>query len=191
MRRQTFDAGYLERLARADRNTEQDFAEYFGELLALKLRGRLRAPEVVADVIQETLLRVIKAVRRGGIDSPAGLGSFVNTTCNNVLFEIYRQESRFCDPLLDEVTGDAGPEQALATAEEQQQVRVVLGGLPEKDREILQALFLEERDKSEICRSMGVTREYLRVLLHRAKSRFREAWLQKLATKAASTSPLS
>ena len=34
-------------------------------------------------------------------------------------------------------------------------------------------VFLEERDKDEICRSFSVERNYLRVLVHRAKEKFR------------------
>jgi RNA polymerase sigma-70 factor (ECF subfamily) len=32
---------------------------------------------------------------------------------------------------------------------------------------------LEEKDKDEVCRQFGVDRDYLRVLLHRAKDKFR------------------
>jgi RNA polymerase sigma-70 factor (ECF subfamily) len=32
---------------------------------------------------------------------------------------------------------------------------------------------MEEKDKDDVCREMGVNREYLRVLLHRAKQTFR------------------
>jgi RNA polymerase sigma-70 factor (ECF subfamily) len=42
------------------------------------------------------------------------------------------------------------------------------------DRRILKALYLEEREKDSVCREFGVTRGYLRVLLHRAKERFRQ-----------------
>ena len=43
------------------------------------------------------------------------------------------------------------------------------------DRQILRLIFLEERDKDEVCRIFQVNRNYLRVLLHRAKNRFRES----------------
>jgi hypothetical protein len=35
-------------------------------------------------------------------------------------------------------------------------------------------VFLEEADRQEVSRRMGVSAEYLRVLLHRAKTRFEE-----------------
>ena len=52
----------------------------------------------------------------------------------------------------------------------------VLAELGEKDRDILKAVFLEDVDKSEICERFQVDRDYLRVLVHRAKSRFRDAF---------------
>jgi RNA polymerase sigma-70 factor (ECF subfamily) len=48
-------------------------------------------------------------------------------------------------------------------------VRDVLDGLNERDRGLLRAVFLEDRDKDEVCKELGVDRDYLRVLLHRAK----------------------
>ncbi len=53
-------------------------------------------------------------------------------------------------------------------------MKTALDGLPEKDRELLRWLFFDERDKDAICRELNIDRGYLRVLLHRAKARFRE-----------------
>jgi DNA-directed RNA polymerase specialized sigma24 family protein len=46
------------------------------------------------------------------------------------------------------------------------------------DQQILRRYFLEEQDKDEICKEMGIDRDYLRVRLHRALTRIRAA-LQK------------
>ncbi len=45
--------------------------------------------------------------------------------------------------------------------------------MPTRDRELLRAIFLQEKEKDEVCAQFGVDREYLRVLLHRAKDKFR------------------
>jgi RNA polymerase sigma-70 factor (ECF subfamily) len=58
-------------------------------------------------------------------------------------------------------------------------VRQILNQLPERDRRLLQ-LLLEERDKDEVCAEFGITREYLRVLLHRAKQSFRSCYTSRL-----------
>ena len=176
--RHEFDREYLDRLKSGDPETEEHFTRYFRELLLIKLRSRLRSPAAVEDAIQETFLRVLRAVRQpGGIQSPGGFGSFVNSVCNNVLFELYRSHSRVA-PLGDDtgaqiVDPRKGSEESVALDEERALVRKVLETLPPKERQLLDWLFFEERDKDEICRTLGIDRNYLRVLLHRAKQRFK------------------
>ena len=87
-------SAYIGRLVAEDSLTERHFTQYFGELLSLKLRGRLSSPAAIEDVRQETFVRVLTTLKqRGGLDRPETLGAFVNTVCNNVLFELYRSES--------------------------------------------------------------------------------------------------
>ncbi len=176
--RHEFDRGYLDRLSSGDPETEAHFTRYFRELLLIKLRSRLRSAALVEDAIQETFLRVLRAVRQpGGIQSPGGFGSFVNSVCNNVLFELYRSHSRVSS--LGDDTGaqivdtHVDAEVSVALDEERAHVRKVLDTLPPKERQLLNWLFFEERDKDEVCRTLGIDRNYLRVLLHRAKQRFK------------------
>jgi RNA polymerase sigma-70 factor, ECF subfamily len=65
--------------------------------------------------------------------------------------------------LLDE--GYDGPDERLAGAEfrllaseERAKVHEALAGLPQKDRELLRLLFIEERDKDDICEALNVDR---------------------------------
>jgi RNA polymerase sigma-70 factor (ECF subfamily) len=189
VQRQSFDAEYVRRLAHSDPETERDFVAYFGELLAIKLRSRLRASEQIQDVIQETFLRVLRTLRQSGIDNPEALGSFVNSVCTNVLFEVYRAQSRVADPVEDRESGETPADTAMADEEVRTQVRSVLSELPEKDRKILRWLFFDERDKGDVCRTLQVDREYLRVLVHRAKQRFRTDYLRRVATKTSRATP--
>jgi len=174
--REEFDAAYLERLCGGDLETERHFAAYFGALVLLKLRCRLRSPHLIEDVRQETFLRVLRALRSPqGIRDPRYLGSFVNSVCNNVVREFLRSEGREPpapeDPLRE--APDPDPEASLISKERQVLVRRVIEELPTRDQELLRAFFLEECDRDKICARFGVDREYLRVLLHRAKNQFR------------------
>jgi|SRR5580765_2290271 len=146
--------------------------------MTLKLRLRLRSPALVEDARQETFVRVLTSLKRKrGLDHAETLGAFVNSVCNNVVFEMYRSGARTA-PLPDEYDAvdcrKPAVDSALAAGEEQALVKTALDGLPQKDRELLHWLFFEERDKDDICRQLKIDRGYLRVLLHRAKARFRE-----------------
>ncbi len=183
MERQTFDGRYVQRLIDGDSATEANFIAYFDSLLTLKLRSRLRFTHLVEDVKQETFLRVFRTLRQGrGLENPASLGAYVNSVCNNVLFETYRKESNQPAELnTDLPSGEQDAYSGMVSRENTDRVRQVLSELPPKDREILRQLFLEQRDKDAVCRDLGVDRAYLRVLLFRAKSKFRNN-LAKTAT---------
>lgn len=174
----SFNQEYLQRLRDGDPETQRHFTRYFGELLNIKLRNRVRSPHLIEEVRQETFLRVLLIVRRDGIAHPDRLGAFVNSVCNNVVLEVFRNETRSL-PMpesVPEVTDEApNPETAAFSIEQKSQIRRILDALPAKDRDLLRQIFLEERDKDEVCKTFQVDREYLRVLLHRAKARFRAA----------------
>jgi RNA polymerase sigma-70 factor (ECF subfamily) len=178
-----FDQAYVDRLVAGDPKTEQHFARYFGDLLAIKLRSRLRSPAHVEDARQETFRRVLTTLKqRGGLDAAEHLGAFVNGVCNNVLLETYRSGSRN-EPLPDELdpADESRPsvESGMIAAEDRVRVQRALAALPQKEKDLLRWLFFEERDKDDVCAELGIDRNYLRVLLHRAKTRFREQFEQR------------
>lgn len=179
MERQAFDQEYVSRLTRGDTETERHFASYFGDLLLIKLRARIRSPQLVEDARQETFLRVLNVLRKkGGIEHPERLGAFVNSVCENVLCEFFRSDSRYqqlpenaAEPVDEGAHADSG----FVTTERKAVVRQVLEKLADTDREILRMLFLEEKDKDEVCRHFRIDRDYLRVRVHRALARCRTA----------------
>ena len=187
----SFDESYVTRLRAGDFRTQEHFGAYFSTLIQLKLRSRLRSREAIEDVRQETFVRFYAALREGKILHPERLGSFVNSVCNNVLLEHYRASARHGarddedDNEQKELPGNAADLLGvLASKETEKKVREILEQLPERDRRLLREIFLEERDKDEVCRELGVDRDYLRVLLHRAKKSFKSLFLSSLGESA-------
>lgn len=167
-------------LTDGDPSVENHFASYFGELVRIKLRRRNWSHPDIEDILQETLLRVLQTLRqKGGVEHPERLGAFVNSVCNNVVLELCRSHARHAASELNEVTEPADQtidmDGALVDRERKEIVRGVLEELPEADRQLLRGIFLEESARGELCRKMKVDRAYLRVLLHRAISRFKIA----------------
>jgi RNA polymerase sigma-70 factor, ECF subfamily len=185
----TFDATYVGNLCAGDRQTEEHFVRYFSALLQVKLRSRLQSPHAIEDVRQETFARVFRTLRKeNGLRQPECLGAFVNTVCNNVLLEHYRASRR-----VESLDEEGYPEPAVqgvsaldlvARGQMKAKVREILLDLSVRDRALLKAVFLDERDRDEVCREFGVDREYLRVLLHRAKQVFKEEFLKRLGPQA-------
>ena len=185
MQFQAFDRSYVERLRSRDFRTQEHFVAYFSELIQLKLRSRLRTPQAIEDVRQETFARVFAALQSpDGIRQPDRLGAFVNAICNNVLLEHYRHSAR--DTSLEDEPREEFPDPGcdvlgtVAARQLEAKVREILEEMPERDRRILREVFLEERDKDAVCRDFGVDRDYLRVLLHRAKQSFKSLYLKHI-----------
>lgn len=178
----SFDEPYLNRLRSGDFRTQEHFSAYFSALIKIKLGSRLRTPEAIEDVRQETFARFFVALREGKILQPDRLGSFVNSICNHVLQEHYRSVPH--DASLDDEeprdfpAATADGLDVLLAVETTKKVREILEKLPERDRRLLREVFIDERDKDEVCREFGVNREYLRVLLHRAKQAFKSTYLK-------------
>ncbi len=127
----SFNEDYVRRLATGDREVEKHFTSHFGALLRVKLRTKLRSPQLMEDVRQETFLRVLQSLRKeNGIHNPEKLGAFVNAVCNNVILESFRFNSRQrqmpeeTPAIIDEA---ASPSENLINHERQQVVRDVLG----------------------------------------------------------------
>ena len=172
----SFSKAYVDKLKAGDAATQHHFAGYFGRFLRIRYRARRLAPDVIDDLVQDTLLRVMLKVHNGGVRQPECFGAFVNSVSNHVLLEYFRKTSKDAhgDEEPTEVPGKVlDLERLLVTQETVVHVRKILEQLPERDRRILRRLFYDEEDKDTICNEFGVNRDYLRVLVLRAKDKFR------------------
>ncbi|HLI82777.1 MAG TPA: sigma-70 family RNA polymerase sigma factor [Bryobacteraceae bacterium] len=183
-----FDLDYLRALQNRDPETENHLIASFSKAIQVKLQMRLRSPELVQDARQETFLRILTYFRSGKtLENPASLPGFVHSVCHNVALEFLRSHTRhdqLAENAPEPLDASAGPEEQVVTEERKQIVRKLLGELPAKDRELLRRVLLEEEDKDAVSREFGVGRNYLRVLLHRARLRFKAALLDSREMRA-------
>jgi RNA polymerase sigma-70 factor (ECF subfamily) len=174
-----FDASYLQALRERNADVENHLVEWFTRPVLAKLRTRLRSPELVQDAFQETFLRTLAYFRAGKtLDNPGSLPGFVFSMCHNVSMEFLRAHTRH-DQLPEDSPGPVDramdPERQMVTTERKATVRRLLETLSDKDRQLLRRVFLEEEDKDEVCSEFHVDRTYLRVLLYRARQKFKAA----------------
>jgi RNA polymerase sigma-70 factor (ECF subfamily) len=170
-----FDDDYVRRLREGDRFTGEHFGSYFPPLLRIVLRGMGVQADNIEDIIQETLMRALAAVKADKIRDGHAFGGFVATVCRNTAQEGFRKSPR-TESLGDRDVWPSGddPQREILSREEARRVHVLLDEMKGRDGDILKALFLKERDKDEVCRTFGIDRDYLRVLIHRAKQEFRK-----------------
>ena len=167
-----FNATYIHSLRQGDPSTEEHFVSHFSPMLLRKLRKHLRSSELAHDLRQETFLRVLTFLRsEHSIREPERFEYFVLGVCNNVLHEIYRQQKNVVslDPEIEMASHEPGPDTCAMAAETADHVQKMLSDLSPRARAILKAVFLEEKDRDEICVKFGVNRDHLRLLICRAK----------------------
>src|SRR6478672_7051216 len=128
----SFDRDYVNRLASGDAVVEHHFGSYFGDLLLMKLRVRIRSPQLIEDIRQETLLRVLRIVRQKGVDHPERFGALVCAVCHNVMLELVRGEMRYesSDPEFEPPDQTVDLDASLVTQQTRRQVEAVLNDLP-------------------------------------------------------------
>lgn len=132
----------------------------------------------VDDIVQEALMRFMVAAREDKIHNPAAVGAFLNGICRNVVSE-YRRRNFRDEPMpevVPEPPGRSIPESDLFELREA--IQQGIGQLSERDRQVLRSFYLEEKSKDEILRQTGMTDENFRVVLCRAKERFRGIYLE-------------
>ena len=161
------------------------------EQLRARLRYKVRyevgfyCPDV-DDIVQETLARVLVATREEKINNPAAVGAFLNGVCRNVISEYRRRNMR--DEPMPEVVPEP-PGKGIAESELfelRQAIAQGLDQLSDRDRRVLRAFYLEEKPRGEILRETGLTEENFRVVLCRAKERFRAIYVEQTKHRAPS-----
>ena len=158
-----------------------------------KLRRKLRfkvchevgfACPDVDDIVQETIARFLAASEEQTIRNKEAAAAFSNGVCRNVISE-YRRRSLRDEPMPEVVPEPPG--RALSEAdlfEIRQAIAQGLAQLPDRDRRILRAFYLEEKTKEEILKQTGLTDQNFRVILFRAKAKFRAIYLEQMKHSA-------
>jgi RNA polymerase sigma-70 factor, ECF subfamily len=140
----------------------------------------------VDDLVQETLARFLLASQKEQVRNPEAAGAFLNGICRNVILE-YRRRSQRDEPMPEVVPEPPG--KALPKAELFELREAIARGmleLPDRDRRILRAFYLEEKTKEEILKQAGMTDQNFRVVLCRAKERFRRIYVEQTKHRALS-----
>lgn len=155
--------------------TAAEISERFFGRVALFAARRLGDRSAGEDVAQETLQRVLSALREGRVASLESLPAFVFQTARHLCLQQARRrgrEARAYERLqrADPEYPPSGDAQLIST-ERVEQLRGALVRLSEADREILRESFEDWRGTEEIASRLGISLEAVRVRKHRALKR--------------------
>jgi RNA polymerase sigma factor (sigma-70 family) len=178
-------ASYVEKIRRGDPEGTEEFCKIFYRGIRFFVARHL-GPEDAEDQVQDVLLIVVQAIRRGELRDPACLPGYVRTVVRHLIATYIgrKAETRSRYVGLECAAGAndcrSNPEEQVAAREKVEIMREVLLGLSSRDREVLTRFYLLEQSKPEICLEMGLSETQFRLLKSRAKARF--AKLARLGT---------
>ncbi len=148
--------------------------------LKAQLTRVTRDAELAADLLQDAIVTALQKLEAGEIEHRGQLDGYVYRVALNHLRNHRRKDKSPVstpDTLseLVDTEGEARPSRAIAGS---QFTRVVTQLLKEmsspRDREVLIRFYLQEEDRSALCRSLALTDLQFNRVIFRARGRFRE-----------------
>jgi RNA polymerase sigma-70 factor (ECF subfamily) len=161
--------------------TESELAARYWDRIRLFATRRVNDAALAEDIAQETLRRVIEALRAGRVQNTDAIAGFVFQTAKHVCMHAHRsagREARAMQRLHDPSDADAaGPDALthLVSEERRRRVRTALEMLSPEDRDLLRAVYFAQVDMAELAAKLGLSPGALRVRKHRAVQRLAAA----------------
>lgn len=134
---------------------------------------RVGRADLAHDLVQETWIAAIGSI--GSFAGRSSLRTWLVSILRRKIIDAYRRErpsvsfleERHAEPESGEADKQIQHEAALAC------VDATLTELPEKEREAVTLVDLRQLERDEAAERMGITRNHLRVLLHRGRQKIR------------------
>jgi serine/threonine-protein kinase RsbT len=145
-------------------------------LIRRVVAARVRDPDLVDDLVQETLLRVMAARTRVEADT---LAPYAAVTARNLVASLVRsnERARRVTHLLANDDPAERPEDEVLRQEEQAAVKAALARLTAPEREMLLAHEVHGRDTATLAASEGSTPGAIAARLNRTRAKLRVEYL--------------
>jgi RNA polymerase sigma-70 factor (ECF subfamily) len=141
--------------------------KFAGRIQAYGLR-HLRDRPAAQDLVQHVLLSVLLALRAGRIEDVTRLDAYVLGTCRNAVMDMRRGDARQRRLAQESSVGlPEGYEPSLPQVD-RTRLEDCLRRLEARERAVVLATFLEDRDADEIGHTLNLTAGNVRVIRHRA-----------------------
>lgn len=160
---------------------ESELTARFWDRIRLFAARRVNDAAAAEDIAQETMRRVIEALRSGRVQNAEAIAGFVFQTAKHVCMHAHRsagREARAMRRLHDPSDPEGAhpdPLARLVSEERRTRVRAAMQTLSPDDRDLLRALYFEQVDTTELAARLGLAAGALRVRKHRAVQRLAAA----------------
>ena len=173
---------------RGEKGAYQSIYDRYETRVRSVCRRILVNPEDAAEASQESFLRVYQAL--GRFNGRYQLGAWITRITTNVCLDHLRARNRRggeywaleLEDLESPAPAEDHPEEVVVRRWESRRVRKILESLPPLHRAAIALRDFEGLSYEEVAVALGITDSQVKALLHRARQRFKRAWLQELAS---------
>ena len=163
------------------------YERYYKPTLYL-LERKTRNPEQAQDLCHEAFCILLERLRNQPLSAPEKLAAFLHHVAMNLHIADIRKADRRKTHADQELVGRV----ADTTQNQYRQllrdrsgaaVRLLIDAMDnQRDRRLLHGLYIEEKDKDELCAELDLTQRHFDKVLFRAKQRFKEFVLETKST---------
>lgn len=158
-----------DRIRQGDASGETELVREFAQRIFVMALVRTHDREGARELVQDVLMAVIVALRRGQLQDADKLAAFVHGTARNLINNYLRNESK--RPQMELLPDDLAQGDTARQLEDSERVRLAhqaLERLGPNDRRILWMTLVEGRKPGEIAAALGLTAEVVRMRKSRA-----------------------
>lgn len=181
-------AALVRRIRQGDRLAETQLIERYQRPVLQLLKHRTRDEDLAMDLLQDTLLLIIRKLRSENIEQPDKLSAYIHRVAHNLVIAHFRKEKRQStdsDTELVEVLGNTGETEfeSLLKQERDQMVGKLIEELNvARDREILLRFYVWNEEKHVVCNAMDLSADQFDKVVSRARHRFKSLVQEHLGT---------
>ena len=156
------------RIVQREQGAEEELVQLFGQRIRTMMVVRLRDTHAADDLVQDTMMAVLVALRAGRLRANDRLAAFVYGVARNILQDHLRGTRTRSDVSLSPEMFPVSSEDHVAEKERQTIVRRALESLPDAERQILVLTLVEGLKPGAIAQRLGLTSEVCRTRKARA-----------------------
>jgi RNA polymerase sigma factor (sigma-70 family) len=160
-------------IQQGDREAEQAVVLHFMRPVKAMLLARLRSPDAASDLLQDIMIELISALRRGQVRDPSKLPGFVAGISRNVLNNHFRGSARQPESLEfpDALPDLMGSGNGFEDGQRENQALSAISSLDSVDRQILQMTLVDGLKPGVIAEKLGLDPNVVRQRKLRATRR--------------------
>ena len=158
-----------ERIPQGDASAETELVAEFTQRIFVMAVVRTHDREVSRELVQDVLMAVILALRKGQLQDADKLAAFVHGTARNLISNRLRNQRQ--EPPMEPLPDDLAQAGLATQLDDRERVRLLhqaLERLGPEDRRILHMTLVEGRKPGEIAATFGLTSEVVRTRKLRA-----------------------